>query len=152
MKQAVPLMALEIYRGGLSPWAYNYYEYALKFRKSKDQHNCDTHSRLPLPDCPDTVSLPCDILLPSAQLSSTPVTTHKIKIMTVKDPVLSKVLRFVLNGWPIIVVSEELKPYYRRREELSHFKGYSYIMGSSNCGPPHDQETILKVLHEVWKY
>ena len=43
--------------------------------------------------------------------------------MTAKDPVLSNVLRFMLNGKPITAVREQLKPYYRRREELSHFEG-----------------------------
>ena len=64
-----------------------------------------------------------DVLLLSALLSTSPVTAHEIKVMTAKDPVLSNVLRFVVNGWPITAVSEQLKPYHRRREELSHFEG-----------------------------
>ena len=84
----------------------------------------------------------------SAQLSTTLVTSHVIKITIANDPVLSKVLRFVLNGWPIIAVSEELKPYYRRREEISHFEEYkNYVVGLSNCGPPQSQEIILKTLY-----
>jgi len=42
--------------------------------------------------------------------------------MTQKDQVLSKVLRFVLHGWPHARVEEELKPYFMRNE-LSHFDG-----------------------------
>ena len=57
------------------------------------------------------------------QLASSPVTAHKIKAMTAKDPIFSKVLQFVLHGWLITAVNDELRPYYRRREELSHFEG-----------------------------
>ena len=64
-------------------------------------------------------------MLLTEQLASSPVTAHEIKAMTAKDPVLSKVLQFVLHGWPITAVNDELRPYYRRREELimSHFEG-----------------------------
>ena len=103
--------------GRIQIWALTLssYEYELKYRKGKDQGNCDALSRLPLPDCPDTVLLPGDVLLLSAQLSNSPVTAHEIKLMTTKDPILSNVLQFVLNGWPLNAVSEELKPYYRKR-------------------------------------
>ena len=109
--------------GRIQRWALTLssYQYELKYRKGKDRGNCDTFSRLPLPDCPDTVPLPGDVLLLSAQLSTSPVTAHEIKVITAKDPVLSNVLRFVLNEWPITAVREQLKPYYRRREELSYF-------------------------------
>ena len=105
--------------GRIQRWALTLssHEYELKYRKGKDQGNCDALSRLPLPDCPDTVLLPDVVLLLSAQLSNSPITAHEIKLMTTKDPILSNVLRFVLNGWPLNAVSEELKPYYRRREE-----------------------------------
>ena len=58
------------------------YQYELKHRKGTDQGNCDALSQLPLPDCSDTVPLPGDVLLLSAQLSSSPVTAHEIKVMT----------------------------------------------------------------------
>lgn len=74
------------------------YEYELKYRKGVDQGNCDALSRLPLPDCPDSVPIPGDVLMLSEQLSSSPITACEIKTMTSKDPVLSKVLQFVLYG------------------------------------------------------
>ena len=63
------------------------YEYEGKYRNDKDQGNCDALSRLPLPDCQDTVPLPGEVLLLSAQLSNSPVIAHEIKVMTAKDPV-----------------------------------------------------------------
>ena len=85
------------------------------------------------------------MLLLTEQLASSPVTAHEIKAMTAKD--LSKVLQFVLHGWPITAVNDELRPYYRRREELSHFEG-CILWGHRVVVPPQAQETILKVLHE----
>ena len=66
--------------------------------------------------------------------------------MTAKDPVLSKVLQFILHGWPITAVNDELRPYYRIREELSHFEG-CILWGHRVVVPTQAQETILKVLH-----
>ena len=86
-------------------------------------------------------------MLLTEQLASSPVTAHEIKAITAKDPVLSKVLQFVLYGWPITAVSDQLRPYYRRREELSHFEG-CILWGHRVVVPPQAQETILKVLHE----
>jgi len=67
--------------------------------------------------------------------------------MTEKDQVLSKVLHFVLNGWPFATVEEELKPYFMRRNDLSHFDG-CLPWGSRVIVPPQTQETVLKILHE----
>ena len=82
------------------------------------------------------------------------VTAHEIKVMTNKDSVLSNVLWFVPNGWPITAVTEELKPYYRRREKLSDFEG-CILWGHQVVVPPQAQETILKVHHVgglPWEY
>ena len=38
---------------------------------------------------------------------------------TLRDPILSKVLNFVHRGWPDKCPSEELRQYYRRKEELT---------------------------------
>ena len=143
--KAVPPMA----SGRIQCWALtlSLYEYELRYRKGVDQGNCDALSQLPLQDCPDSVPIPGDVLLLCEQLSSSPVTAHEIKTMTSKDPVLSKVLHFVLHGWPLSSVSDELSSYHRRREELSHFEG-CILWGHRVVVPPQAQETILKILHE----
>ena len=143
-KSTPPMASGRIQRWSLT---LSSYEYELKYRKGVDQGNCDALSRLPLPDCPKSVPVPGDVLMLSEQLSSSPITAQEIKTMTSKDPVLSKVLQFVLYGWPISAVSEELRPYYRRREELSHFEG-CVLWGHRVVVPPQAQETILKILHE----
>ena len=74
--------------GCMQCWALtlSLYEYELKYRKGKDQGNCDALNRLPLPGCPDSVPLPGDILQ-TVTVSSSPVTAHEIKSMTAKDTV-----------------------------------------------------------------
>ena len=99
------------------------YDYELKYRKRADQGNCDALSRFSLSDNPEFVLIPGDVLLLTEQLPFSPVTAHEIKTMTSKDSVLSKMLQFVLHGWLVTAVSEELRLYYRRKEELSHFEG-----------------------------
>ena len=135
--------------GHIQRWALTLssYEFELRCRKAVDQGNCDALNRLPLQDCPDSIPIPGDVLLLCEPVSSSPVTVHEIKTMTSKDPVLSKVLHFVLHGWSLSSVSDELSPYHRRREELSHFEG-CILWGHHVVVPPQTQETILKILHE----
>ena len=51
------------------------------------------------------------------------VDATKVKLWTARDPVLSQVLQFVLQGWPVAVEEQTLKPYFVRREELSVHAG-----------------------------
>ena len=90
--------------GCIQRWALTLssYQYELKYRKGKDQGNCDALSRLPLPDCPDTVPLPGDVLLLSAQLSISPVTAHEIKVMTAKDRFYLMFLDLCLMGGQLL--------------------------------------------------
>ena len=47
-----------------------------------------------VPDHPETVPIPGDILLSADQLTSSPVTANEIRIMTKKYPLLAKVFTF----------------------------------------------------------
>ena len=143
--KAVPPMA----SGRIQRWALTLssYEYELKYRQGKDQGNCNALSRLPLPDYPKTVPILGDILQLTEQLSLSPVTSKNIQVLMKKGRVLTKVLNFVLHGWPHTKVDEELRSYFSRRNELSHFDG-CLLWGSRVIVPPPVQETVLKILHE----
>ena len=52
-------------------------------------------------------------------LDSSPVRATEIKKGTAHNPLLSHVLQFVLHGWPDSTDTDELKPYWSRRLELS---------------------------------
>ena len=48
-----------------------------------------------------------------------PITAKDIGKATVLDPLLSRVLHFVMTGWPEKCDEEELKPYHIRSQELT---------------------------------
>ena len=52
------------------------------------------------------------------QIQALPVTAERIATATRQDNVLSHVLKFVREGWPLDV-SKEYEPYVRRKHELS---------------------------------
>ena len=95
------------------------YEYEISYKAGQTNGNADGLSRLPLPVMPDSVPLPGETILLMEHLEGTPVHSGHIKAWTKRDPVLSQVLRYTLEGWPKAVNSEELTPYYTKRTELS---------------------------------
>ena len=95
------------------------YEYEISYKAGQTNGNADGLSRLPLPVMPDSVPLPGETILLMEHLEGTPGHSGHIKAWTKRDPVLSQVLRYTLEGWPKTVNSEELTPYYTKRTELS---------------------------------
>ena len=95
------------------------YQYELKFRATDKHANADCLSRLPL-----EVTTEEDTITKSAslfnlqQIDSLPVKSEKIAQFTANDPVLSKVIILVQQGWPT-QVKDELKPYHKRKDELT---------------------------------
>ena len=56
-------------------------------------------------------------------LDELPVDSKDIGRRTRRDPVLARVLGYILVEWPNHVTEEELKPYFTRRNELSADQG-----------------------------
>ena len=54
-----------------------------------------------------------------SQLDSLPVCANDVKRETRRDPTMSKVLDFTMNGWTYKPQDEILKPFYMRRHERS---------------------------------
>ena len=76
------------------------YEYELLYRPGNENGNADGLSRLPVLDVPRTTPVPGDIVHLLETINTSPVDATKIKLWTARDPVLSQVLQFVLQGWP----------------------------------------------------
>ena len=53
-----------------------------------------------------------------------PITTTDYAAETNKDNVLSQVYRFMLEGWPQRRVDDSLKPFYQRKDQLTHTVAY----------------------------
>ena len=94
------------------------YDYVLKFRAGKSNGNADALSRLPLNDIPTDVPLHEDVVCVLNHMNGTTATVTDIRKYTRQDPTLSSVLQFVKKSWPDNC-ENELKPYYKRRSELS---------------------------------
>ena len=71
------------------------------------------------PEMPDSVPVPGETILLMEHLEGTPVHSGHIKAWTKRDPILSQVLGFILEGWPSKNSSKELNPYFTKRTELN---------------------------------
>ena len=96
------------------------YEYELLYRPGNENGNADG---LPVLDVPGSTPVAGDIVHLLKTFNTSPVDATKIKLWTSRDPLISQVLQFVLQGWPSEVDEEALKPYFIRREELSVHAG-----------------------------
>jgi hypothetical protein len=153
-----PLLGLFSETKGISPmasarvqrWALTLsaYQYHIVFKAGSENANADAFSRLPLPESPSQTNLLPETVFLLDRLSDSPVTAKQIKQWTERDPVLSQVKRWLLQGWPVAVGQEELKPYVKRQLELSVLDG-CILWGSRVIIPPAGRAQITEVLHEA---
>ena len=78
-------------------------------------------------------------------LADSPVTVSDISRWTRRDPVLSQVLQFVLQGWPNKCDSL-MMAYFSRKTELSVMDG-CLLWGSHVIVSPPGQQVVLQELH-----
>ena len=145
--RATPTMA----SGRIQRWALilGGYDYAIQYKEGKNMANADALSRLPLKTPETEVPRPPELVHPVEYLDSTPLTSSKIRVWTVHDPILSKVMKWVQEGWPARAQTEsDLQPYFQRRDELSTEGGF-LLWGSRVVIPPRGRERALKLLHEA---
>ena len=146
--RATPTMA----SGRLQRWALTLgaYSYAIEYKAGARNANADALSRLPLPTVVKEVPTVPEVVHLMQHLDSTPVTTSHIRLWTEQDPVLAKVKRWILSGWPNHLGNdiEELRSYKRRRYELSVEEG-CVLWGSRVVVPPKGREKVLSMLHEA---
>ena len=136
--------AARILRWALLLSAYNY---KLEYRKGISHGNADGLSRLPieaeLNDVSQSVSM-----INMMELVRAPVSEEDVQNGTKSDPLLSKVLSFVLNGWGNEVGSiEGLKPYFLRRTELTTVRG-CVLWGNRVIIPEVLRCRVLAELHD----
>ena len=100
-------------------------------------------SRLPLPNQPSSTPVPSELVLLIENLDQAPITANQIAAWTKKDPVLSKVMQYLMMGWPS-AGEGELKPYnyWNRHIELSVHAG-CIIWGMHVVVPSQGRSTIL---------
>ena len=69
-------------------------------RRSAQHANADAMSRLPLPEKSQLTPVPTELVLMLEGMDDAPMTAVHIARGTSHDPVLAKVLRYTLHGWP----------------------------------------------------
>ena len=138
-----PLASARIQRWSLTLGAY---DYSIQFKPGKDHNNADMLSRLPLPETPKDIPLPGETVLVLNMLNSLPVTAEQIRQWTNNDPLLSRVRTLLQRGWEN-TTDEELKPFQRRRDELSVQSG-CILWGSRVIVPPPGRSKVIQELHE----
>ena len=138
-----PLASARIKRWALILGAY---DYTIQYKPGTDHANADLLSRLPLPDPPKNIPLPAETVLLMETLDSSPITARQVKTWTDQDPLLAKVRSLTQQGWTR-QTDEQLKPYQKRKEELSVQDG-CVLCGSRVIVPEKGRERILRVLHD----
>ena len=116
------------------------YDYEIQYRPGSQQGNPDACSRLPLPTRALEISTPGETILVMEHMDTTPVSAKQVRLWTQRDPVMSKVLRFSLQGWPN-QVAPEFKPFYNRSKELS-IEDSCIMWGNQVVIPPQGQTAI----------
>ena len=134
----------------LQRWALllSAYDYDIRYRPGKSHANADTFSRLPLSTTPTSTSEPGETVLLFECLSVAPLTVTDIRRGTDRDPLLSRIRTYTLQGWPSSLTEGELQPYWRRRDEIS-VSDHILLWGSRVIVPPKARERVLEVLHST---
>lgn len=99
-----------------------FYDYKLEYRSTHAHADADSMSRLPLSDTWAPVSETMECFFFDNGLC-TYVTHQLVKKHTSVDPVLSKVYRYTMSGWPSVVEDPALTPFKTRKDELNTEQG-----------------------------
>ena len=109
----------------LQHWAVTLsaYNYDAQFRPTEQHCNADGLSRLPIlgESSLQVENVSAASLFNIKQINSLPLKPEALRNETARDPVLSNVLRYTLQGWPQDMedMDAKMKPYFLRKEELT---------------------------------
>ena len=150
--KATPTMA----SGRIQRWALalGAYKYTIHYKPGKSNANADVMSRLPPPlsSCVKEPPKPAEVIHLMEYLEASPVSSTQIRMWTDHDPVLAKVRDWVLSGWPAPgsheTVAEELRPFLRRRDEIS-VEDRCLLWGNRVIVLKKGQSQVMKMLHEA---
>ena len=92
-----PLASARLQRWALILGAY---DYKIVYRPGGEIGNADGLSRLPLPNYPTDIPVPGETILLMRNLELSEITAERISQWTSRDPLLSRIRRFLQLGWP----------------------------------------------------
>ena len=145
--RGTPTMASgRIQRWALTLGAYNY---RIEYKKGEQHANADAMSRLPQKITGSEPPIAPEVVHLMEFLDTSPVSSKQIRWWTDRDPLLSKVRRWVLSGWPEKDSSEkEMQPFFSKETELSVEEG-CLLWGSRVVVPSKGRSQVVKMLHEA---
>jgi hypothetical protein len=148
--KGIPLLAASrIKRWALIPSSLNY---DIEYRSSKNNANADALSRLPLNETVMDDKKDSELVLLMETIDEDfPTTSRDIAYETSKDPTLRKVVLMTMEGWLETMDpgwSEDIKPFFHRRSELSCEQGCD-LWGTRVIIPPQLRKTMLMELHST---
>ena len=124
------------------------YKYRMEYVPGTKQGHCDGLSRLPMSAGCAQVPVPAETIHLLQFVDASPVTAESIRLFTARDPVLSAVLRFTREGWPLgDLTPPELVSYRTREGELSTHDG-CLLWGSRVVIPSKIRQRVLSMLHD----
>lgn len=130
------------------------YDYSIEYRRTAKHGNADALSRLPVgPDVQfereesgEDVDTICTINTIGLQVK--PHDSNSLKRETNKDPVISKIIKFTREGWPMDLKEEnnEIKCYHKVKDSLSTCNG-CLLYGCRVVIPSSMRKSVLGILH-----
>ena len=122
------------------------YSYDIEYVRT-DQNGADGLSRLPVPTKDSQVlSVPEQTYLHYVQQDML-LDCTEVKRFTSRDPLLSKILSFVRDGWPTQCEITSLKPFFNRKDELYEELG-CVMWGHRLVVPEKCRDRVLLLIHE----
>ncbi|XP_055714392.1 uncharacterized protein K02A2.6-like [Phlebotomus papatasi] len=122
------------------------YDYEIVYRKGKEHGNADGLSRLPLKE--EVIEESEIGVISMLETDQSPIQAREVQEATKKDPLLKKVKRWVLQGWPENCPGEDVKPYFLHRSEITVEKDI-LLRGTQVIIPKELQEKLMDSLHST---
>ena len=130
--------------GRILRWALTLssYEYKILFRPTHKHGNADALSRLP---CPNTTAAEYELVLLLEAMTGLLLTVESIQDWTRKDLILSRVYKYIQQGWPQNC-PEKFRALNNRKSEFSTLNG-CILCGCRVVIPPQGRNQLLSELH-----
>ncbi|UYV80805.1 K02A2.6-like, partial [Cordylochernes scorpioides] len=122
------------------------YTYSIEYKPGKVNCNADALSRLPLNECPSVVPNPSEVFFIESEHAA--INSSEVAKLTNKDPILSKVKFWAMNGWPERKVDDKFRDFVSKSSEISVHKD-CLLWGSRVIIPERLRKYILNLLHDT---